>query len=128
MLFVNQIGKILHEDVHEVGSRFALASALTWRGLQPLPLSQMLGTANKNIGDAFLFVWKLPSLCEPGKRACARGSFRQSGFDCVVPARSCRKMSAHTCVYCVYCVYCVCAVGQADNFPMADYAVRAFLK
>ena len=126
MLFVNQIGKILHEDVHEVGSRFALASALTWRGLQPLPLSQMLGTANKNIGDAFLFVWKLPSLCEPGKRACAAlsdspvliASFPRA------PAAKCRR----TRVYCVCCVYCVCAVGQADNFPMADYAVRAFLK
>lgn len=64
MVFVNQIGKILHEDVHE-----------------------MLGTANKNIGDAFLFVWKLPSDSERGK------------------------------------------LDQQDcNFPMGDYALRAFLK
>jgi class 3 adenylate cyclase len=38
MVFVNQIGAILHSDVHHSG-----------------------GAPNKNIGDAFLFVWKLQS-------------------------------------------------------------------
>jgi class 3 adenylate cyclase len=41
MVFVNEIGAIVHRAVHEFG-----------------------GAANKNIGDAFLLVWKLPCALE----------------------------------------------------------------
>lgn len=37
MIFVNQIGEIVHSAVYRYG-----------------------GSANKNIGDAFLLVWKIP--------------------------------------------------------------------
>jgi hypothetical protein len=37
MIFVNQIGEIVHSAVYRYG-----------------------GSANKNIGDAFLLVWKMP--------------------------------------------------------------------
>lgn len=37
MIFVNQIGEIVHSSVYRYG-----------------------GSANKNIGDAFLLVWKIP--------------------------------------------------------------------
>ena len=42
MVFVNQIGEIVHGATHEFG-----------------------GTANKNIGDAFLLVWRLPDEDNP---------------------------------------------------------------
>ena len=70
----------------------------------------MLGTANKNIGDAFLFVWKLPSDSERGERMFVD------------------KVAVYMHAVLTQLVL-IRVVGQQDcNFPMGDYAVRAFLK
>ena len=74
----------------------------------------MLGTANKNIGDAFLFVWKLPSV-ERDKRMFVPLDPVSAPLSIVRGPHSLTSVHAVT-------------VGQVDSFPMADYAVRAFLK
>jgi hypothetical protein len=78
MVFVNRIGDMLHADVHHSG-----------------------GAPNKNIGDAFLFVWKLQvSVC--------RVVFVV--VDCV----SCECLLGVRCVVHAYVCACVDVVFHCD--------------
>ena len=116
MVFVNQIGDILHTDVHHSG-----------------------GFPNKNIGDAFLFVWKLQDnyMCVPLLRVRVREYllhacfflFRSAATRWLLHAcvracvracvwRRCWPVTGAACAQCTVCVHacvracvrvCVCA-------------------
>ena len=106
MVFVNQIGKILHEDVHEV--RRCLS-----------------GTCSG--AEAFVCLcrcWE-PLTKISVTRSCSYGNCRPTANEANV--RSLRQLR---CSYAVTAQLAfVRVVGQQDcNFPMGDYALRAFLK